>query len=152
MVKRIPESSPGACGGWAGSEPDDLARQRTPQKPLKNQWKINIFESDPPKILEKPMKNRRSVRTVRTDRPYANEKMRRPMKVRRPEVRNRNFYHLVDYRPLLMARLQMHQGQDPFVSFVYPERALRGPAPAIDWGWGLGRGILGRRILGKGCP
>ena len=55
MVKRIPESPPGACGGWPGSEPDDRARPRTPQKPLKNRWKINIFES---------------VRTVRTDGPY----------------------------------------------------------------------------------
>ena len=71
MVKRIPEYPPGACGGWPGSEPDDRARQRTPQKPLKkNRWEINIFEFDPPKIIEQLMKNGRSVRTVRTDRPY----------------------------------------------------------------------------------
>ena len=70
MVKRIPESLPGACGGWPGSEPDDRARQKPPQKPLKNLWEISIFESDPPKIIEKTMKNGRSVRTVRTNRPY----------------------------------------------------------------------------------
>ena len=74
MVQKIPESLPGACGGWPGSEPDDQARQKTIEKRMENQ----DFRVRPTQIIEQTNEKRTvrtdrlygpSVRTVRTDRP-----------------------------------------------------------------------------------